>query len=68
MLCRSKYENLISELNIRPLRIQAGARLVVKATEEGIVVDADASSAVDSQTTGIGNEEEAEAETAEATA
>ena len=37
--CRDKYDNVITDLKIRPLRIQAGRGVVVRATEEGLVVD-----------------------------
>ena len=37
-MCRSKYDHVVGELSIRPLRIQAGRGVVVKATEEGLVV------------------------------
>ena len=39
ILCRSKYEDVITSLNIRSLRIQAGQNVVVRATEDGLVVD-----------------------------
>jgi len=36
---RARYDNAISELNIRPLRIQAGKGVVVKQTEDGLVIE-----------------------------
>lgn len=36
---RAKYEHAIKELNIRPLRIQAGKGVVVRQTEAGLVVE-----------------------------
>ena len=36
--CRDKYETVIKSLNVRPLRIQAGQNVVVRATEDGLVV------------------------------
>lgn len=41
-LCRAKYDTVITDLKIRPLRIQAGRGVVVRATEEGLVVDTEA--------------------------
>ena len=47
-MCRSKYDRVISELSIRPLRIQAGRGVVVKATEEGLVVTPETTAGEDS--------------------
>lgn len=33
LMCRAKYEQLLRELNIRPLKVQAGRGVVVKLTE-----------------------------------
>jgi len=38
-MCRAKYDHAVRELKIRPLRIQAGKGVVVKQTEDGLVVE-----------------------------
>ena len=33
--CRSKYDQIIANLRVKPLKIQAGRGVMVKVTEEG---------------------------------